>query len=197
MQTVAIEGTVRENLGKKATKALRGEGLVPCVVYGGEEVIHFTAPAKAFKSLIYTPDFKLAEINAGSKKVTTILKDIQFHPVTDNILHVDFLQLVPNKTLIAEVPIKLVGTAPGVKLGGKLMQLLRRLKVKTTPESLVDAVEVSVDGLDLGKSVRVRDIPAVDGIQVMNATGIPVASIEIPRALRSAQAAEAAEEAKA
>lgn len=187
MQTITIEGKVRADLGKKATKALRVEGQVPCVIYGGDEVIHFSAPSSAFKPIIYTADFKLVEINAGGKTITTILKDTDFHPVKDNLLHADFLQLVPNKPLIADIPIKIVGISPGVKLGGKLMQLVRKLKVKTTPEALVDSVTVDVTTLELGKSTRVREIVPIDGVQIMNAPGIPVAVVEIPRALRSAE----------
>lgn len=190
MQTVAIEGTPREAFGKKSSKSFRKQGLVPCVAYGGGKTIHFTAPSTAFKDLIYTPDFKVAEITVEGQTHRTILKDVQFHPVTDKTMHIDFLLLVEGHKLTTQVPVKMIGTAPGVKLGGKLTQITRKVKIKTTPEALVDHVKVDVSGLDLGKSVRVRDVEAVDGIEILTSPGIPLASVEIPRALRSAQAAE-------
>lgn len=193
MQTVAIEGTPREAFGKKASKSFRKQGLVPCVAYSSNTTIHFTAPSAAFKKLIYTPDFKIAEITINGQTHRAILKDAQFHPVTDAIIHLDFLLLVDGHKLIAQVPVRTVGVAPGVKLGGKLAQVTRRVKIKTTPENLIDHMSVDVSGLDLGKSVRVRDLKAVEGVEVMTSPGIPVASVEIPRALRSAQTAAAKE----
>jgi large subunit ribosomal protein L25 len=193
MQTVAIEGTVRTEFGKKATKAMRKEGLVPCVAYGGGKTISFTAQSAAFKTLIFTSDFKLVEVSVEGETYSTILKDAQYHPVTDKLLHADFLFLRPGHNLIAEIPVRLFGTAPGVKLGGKLMHITRKVKIKTTPEHLVDHVSASVETLGLGKSIRVRDIEAVENIEVMTSSGIPLASVEIPRALRSAQTAAAAE----
>jgi large subunit ribosomal protein L25 len=191
MQTVAIEGTVRTGLGKKATKAMRKEGLVPCVAYGGGKTMNFTAPSTAFKSLIFTSDFQLVEILFEGESYRTILKDAQYHPVTDKLLHADFLLLVPGHKLIAEIPVRLTGTAPGVKLGGKLMHVTRKVKIKTTPENLVDHLSASIAKLDLGKSIRVRDIDAVENVEVMTSPGIPLATVEIPRALRSAQTAAA------
>ena len=194
MQTVAIEGTPREVFGKKASKAFRKQGLVPCVAYGGEITIHFTAPSAAFKNLIYTPDFKIAEITIEGQTYRAILKDAQYHPVTDAAMHVDFLLLVEGRKLTTQVPVRMVGSAPGVKLGGKLTQVTRKVKIKTLPAHLVDHVEVDVSELSLGQSVRVRDIKAIEGIEIMVSSGIPLASVEIPRALRSAQAAAAKED---
>lgn len=193
MQTVAIEGTPRNGFGKKAAKAFRKQGLVLCVAYGGDTTIHFTAPSAAFKSLIYTPDFKVAEITVEGQTYRAILKDAQYHPVTDKLLHVDFLLLIEGRKLTTSVPIRMQGVAPGVKLGGKLTQITRRVKIKTTPEHLVGFLSVDVSGLVLGRSVRVRDLVKADGVQVLTSPGIPLASVEIPRALRSAQAAEEAE----
>ena len=193
MQTVAIEGAVRTGFKKKATKALRKEGLVPCVAYGGGKTILFTAPSTAFKSLIFTSDFQIVEITVEGETNRAILKDAQYHPVTDKLLHADFLLLVPGTKLTAEVPVRLRGVAPGVKLGGKLMQITRKVKIKTTPENLVDHLSVSVESLVLGRSVRVRDIDAVENVEITTSPGIPVASVEIPRALRSAQTAEGKE----
>lgn len=191
MQTVAIEGTVRTDFGKKATKAIREQGLVPCVAYGGGVTISFNAISTAFKSLTHSTDFKIAELTVDGTTYRAILKDAQYHPVTDALLHVDFLLLVEGRSLITQIPVKLNGTAPGVKLGGKLMQVTRKIKIKTTPANLVDKMTVDISTLDLGKSVRVRDIDVIDGIEIMTSAGIPVAIVEIPRALRSAQSAAA------
>jgi large subunit ribosomal protein L25 len=194
MQTVAIEGKVRSAFGKKASKATRREGLVPCVAYGKDKVIHFSATPKSFKALIYTPDFKVAELNIDGETYRAIVKDSQFHPVTDALLHMDFLLLIEGNPIVTDIPVRTVGVAPGVKLGGKLMQSTRRLKIKTVPENLVDHLTVDISGLDLGKSVRVRDVKTVDGIQILTSPGIPLVGVEIPRALRSAQTAANKEE---
>lgn len=190
MNSVAITGTARTVLGKKATKAVRKEGLIPCNIYGGKGNVHFSAPAKAFKSLIYTPDFKLAEITVGSNTHTAIIKEIQSHPVTDNILHIDFVELVDGKSIKAQIPIRLTGTAEGAKMGGVVIQKLRRAKVKTTPEKLVDAIELDISSLDLGDSARVRDIIEIEGVEILNYSGSPIASVEVPRSLRSEQSDE-------
>jgi large subunit ribosomal protein L25 len=195
MQTVAIEGTVRTEFGKKATKAMRKEGLVPCVAYGGGASISFSTKSAAFKPLIFTADFQLVEITVEGKSYRAILKDTQYHPVTDKLLHADFLLLVDGNTLTAEVPVRLRGIAPGTKTGGKLIQITRKVKIKTTPKNLVDHLSVNIESLELGKSVRVRDLDVVENVEVVTSPGIPLASVEIPRALRSAQtAAEKGEE---
>ncbi|MEM9819651.1 MAG: 50S ribosomal protein L25/general stress protein Ctc [Bacteroidota bacterium] len=191
MESIAISGNVRTDLGKKHNKALRRNGDVPCVIYGGDEVVHFSSPERDFKSLIYTPDFKLVDITVDGKKYECILKDIQFHPVTDEILHIDFLRLIPGRKIKVEIPIKFKGEAPGVKEGGKLMQKVRRVMIKTTPDKVVDELFVDVSELNLGHSVRVRDVQVEEGMEIMNALGIPVASVETPRALRSATSASA------
>lgn len=179
-------------MSKSATKALKSEGLVPAVLYGGDEVVHFSVSVKDLRALIYTADFKVAELNVGGKVYRCIVKDKQFHPVTDAIQHVDFLQLVDGKTVKVQVPIRFTGSAPGVKVGGKLQQTMRLVSIKTTPESLVDEMTADVSHLELGQSIRVRDIKTLDGIEIMNTLSIPIATIEIPRALRSAAAAAAA-----
>lgn len=186
MNTVSLNGEVREGLGKGASKAQRNEGKIPCVMYGGEQPVHFVTDINSVKHLIYTADFKVAEINAGGKTARAIIKDIQFHPVTDAVMHIDFLELIDGKTVKVELPIKFKGSSPGVKLGGKLQQSLRRAKVKTTPEHLVDELFVDVSTLELGQAVRVRDIEANEHLEIMNPMANPVATVEIPRALRSA-----------
>lgn len=197
MKTIALAGTPRTEVGKKSTKALRNEGLVPCVLYGGENAVHFSVTPMALRDLIYTNEFTTAAVEVEGTTYSAIIKDVQFHPITDTIMHVDFLQLEEGKVVKAEIPLRLVGTAVGVKVGGVLMQKLRKIKVKTTPDKLSATLSVDVSSLALGKSIRVRNIEVQDGIEIMNAGGIPVASVEIPRALRSAEAKAAAEEAQA
>lgn len=185
METLVIEGNVRTDVGKKATKALRNEGLIPCELYGGAENVHFSATNNGVKGIIYTPNFYTADLQVGGKSYKAIVKDIQFHPVTDEILHIDFQELVPGTVVRTEVPVKAVGSAEGVRVGGKLLINVRKLIVKTTPENLKDKIEIDVTSLKLGQSFKVRDI-ADTGMQIMNAPGIPIATVEIPRSLRSA-----------
>jgi large subunit ribosomal protein L25 len=190
MESVAIKGNVRSDFGTKAAKLARKENVVPCVIYGGENIVHFSAPVLGFKKLIYTPDFKLVEIEIDGKTYKCILKDMQFHPVTDNLLHMDFLELVDGQSLKVDIPIHIKGLAQGVKTGGQLYQKLRTVKIKTTPEYLVDELLVDVSELELGQSIRVRDIEMGEGMEMMTTPGIPVASVEVPRALRSLEAEE-------
>jgi large subunit ribosomal protein L25 len=188
MKTIALTGTSRTDLGKKSTKALRNAGLIPCVLYGGEKNHHFSLTHKALRDLIYTNEFRTAEVELDGAKYAAIVKTVQFHPVTDAIQHVDLLQLVEGQSVQAEIPVRLVGAAKGVKTGGVLMQKIRKLKIKTTPDQLTSVIEVDVEHLDLGKSIRIREVKVADGIEIMNSGGIPLASVEIPRALRSSEA---------
>ncbi|MEL6719627.1 MAG: 50S ribosomal protein L25 [Bacteroidota bacterium] len=195
MQTVALSGGPREGLGKKETKKVRQQGLIPCVMYGGNEVRHFTTVVNDVKALIYTPDFKVAEITLDGTSYRCILKEVQYHPVTDDILHIDFLQLIDGTPVKVELPIRFYGDSPGLKVGGKLLQNLRRLKIKTTPENLVDELKVDISSLELGQAVRVKDVDVMDNMEVMVSAATPVAVVEVPRALRSAAAAAAKDEA--
>ena len=193
MKTIVLNGTLRDEINKRSTKALRREGLVPCVVYGGETNFHFSVHPQALKDLIYTNEFRKAEINIGDVKVEAFVKETQFHPLKDTIMHVDFLTLTEGTTLKTEIPITLTGQAKGVKVGGVLMQKIRKVKVKTTPDKLSSTISVDVSHLELGKSIRIRDIKVEEGIEIMNAGGIPLASVEVPRALRSSTARAEAE----
>lgn len=188
MKTIALTGTSRTDLGKKSTKALRNAGLIPCVLYGGEKNHHFSLTHKALRDLIYTNEFRTAEVELDGAKYSAIVKTVQFHPVTDAIMHVDLLQLVEGQIVQAEIPIRLVGAAAGVKAGGVLMQNIRKLKIKTTPDQLTSVIEVEVGHLELGKSIRIREVKVGAGVEIMNSGGIPLASVEIPRALRSSEA---------
>ena len=191
MESVKIDGGTRAGLGKAATKVDRSSDAIPCVLYGGNENVHFTTTWNEVRHLIYTADFKTADITADGKNYTAIVKDVQFHPVSEKILHIDFLRLTPGTPIKVSLPLRLVGQSPGVKGGGKLLQSIRKIKVKVLPENLVDEVTLDISKLELGQSARVRDIIPVDGVEVTMASAIPVVTVEIPRALRAAAAAEA------
>ncbi|WP_116126974.1 50S ribosomal protein L25 [Lewinella sp. IMCC34183] len=190
MEVVKVSGEVRENLGKKASKDARREGKVPAVVYGIGGPVHFSLDPLAVRDLVYTPDFKLAELSVGGDTYRTIVKDYQFHPVTDELRHIDFLALEDGRTIKVEVPVAFTGTSPGVRGGGKLQVSVRRIKIKTTPEHLVDHVSLDISELELGQSIRVRDIEPMEGVEIQNPAGQPIATVEVPRALRSAATAE-------
>lgn len=196
MQTVAVAGQPRESLGKKATKAVRAAGAVPAVLYGGREPLHFTIKPLDVRDLIYTPEFKLAELDVDGKKVKAIVKDVQFHPVTDAITHIDFLALQDGHPIKVSVPVGFKGTSPGVRSGGKLQQAVRKIKIKTTPDKLVDRIVMDISSLEMGDSIRIRDIQGLEGVEVINPGGQPVATVIVPRAMRSAATA-AAKESKA
>jgi large subunit ribosomal protein L25 len=192
METIAFTGQPRTELGKKATREIRQAGNIPCVAYGGGDAVHFVVTPNDVKDLIYTPAFKLAEITVDGKAFKAFVKDLQFHPVTDEIEHIDFLRLVDGQPVKVDVPIRFKGVSPGVKNGGKLIQRLRRIRIKTLPENLVDEMQVDISKLKINESIRIRDIDQkLETIEIMNSPGVPVASVETPRALRSAAAAAA------
>lgn len=197
MEIVKVPTVKRDSFGKKGRASLKKTGTIPAVLYGGKENVHFGLQKNDVKSLVYTPEFKIAELAVEGATLKSIIKDIQFHPVTDEILHMDFLELVDGQALMADIPVSCKGTSEGQRAGGKLVQKLRKVTVKTTPEHLVSQLVVDITTLELNESVRVNDIDKVDGIQIMNVGATPVASIEVPRALKSAQAEEEAGEATA
>lgn len=194
MKVIAVNGELRSDLGKKATKEVRRNERIPCVMYGGDEAKHFSVSFNDIRGLIYTPDFKVAEINLDGSTHKAIVKDVQFHPVSDSIRHIDFLKLVDGKTVKLEVPIRFTGTSPGMKLGGKLIPKLRKVRIKTTPEYMVEEMYADISEVDLGQSIRVKDIEPAENVEVMNSPNVPVASVEVPRALRSATSAAEKEE---
>ena len=183
MNKIEIVGYQRANLGRTESQAIRAEGNVPCVLYGGEDQVHFYAPAILFRELVYTPNVYEVNLNIEGTEYRAILQETQFHPVSDVLLHADFLLVTDNKPVKLAVPVRLVGSAPGVQKGGKLVTRVRKLRVKGTIENIPDFIDVDVSGLDLGKSVRVGQIP-VTNIEMLEQASNPVASIEIPRALR-------------
>ncbi len=190
MKSVKIEGKIRSELGKKATRHIRSEGQVPAVIYGGKETVHFTAPALSLRPLVYTPDFQLAEITVDGKAYRTIMKDLQFDVVTDELSHVDFLELVDDKKVIADLPLKFTGQSQGVKDGGRLEIKVKTLKVRTYPKYLAENIEVDITDLELNGNVRVEDVKT-ENMEVMNSPRIPIASVVMTRALRQAESEEA------
>ncbi|MBA3828987.1 MAG: 50S ribosomal protein L25 [Taibaiella sp.] len=191
MKSVKIEGKTRSELGKKATRHLRSEEQVPCVIYGGNETIHFSAPVIAFRDLVYTPDFQVAEIMVNGKEYRTIMKDLQFDVVTDELNHVDFMELVEDRKVVADLPLKYTGLAQGVKDGGKLVLKVKTLKVRTLPKHLTENIEVKVDNLLIDENIRVQDVKA-DNMEILNSPRIPIASVVTTRALRQAETDAAA-----
>lgn len=187
MKTVEIVGELRTNLGKSSSKVARREGKVLCNLYGAGQNYYFQADDLAFRDIIYTPECRKASIQLEGKNYEAMVKEVQFHPVTDKILHIDFVQLIPGKKVVAEIPLRFIGSSVGVKAGGTLIQKVRKVKVLAQPESLVAALDVDLTELDLGKSLRIRDIKVGEGMEIINSPSIPVATIDIPRALRSAQ----------
>lgn len=158
MKSITIKGSKRESVGKVATKALRNAGMVPCVIYGGETPIHFSAEEKAFKNLVYTPNVYTATINVDGKEINAILQDIQFHPVTDKILHIDFYQLFDDKEITMTIPVKLTGTSPGVLNGGALRFTNRKLKVKALPANLPDFISADISKLKIGNKLFITSL---------------------------------------
>ena len=159
MKSITIKGSQRESVGKVATKALRNAGKVPCVLYGGDKALHFSADELAFSKLVYTPNVYTATVELeNGEKHEAILQDIQFHPVTDKILHIDFYQLFKDKEIIMEIPVRLIGTAPGVVDGGNLRFPYRKLKVKALPDNLPDFLNADISKLDIGDKLYVTEL---------------------------------------
>ena len=195
MKTITIEGQLRTEHGKSATRLLRSQELVPGVIYGGAQEINFSAPAKAFKGLVYTPSFQLAEVTVDGKTHRCILKDLQFDKVSDELIHIDLLELVEDKKVIATIPIKYTGAAIGVKEGGKLVPKMKSLKVKTYPRFLKEQIEVNVDDLEIGGNIRVEDVQ-VEEYEILNSPRIPIVSVVTTRALRQEESTTPAAPAK-
>ena len=195
MKSITIKGSERESVGKVATKALRNAGAVPCVLYGGNQPVHFSADERAFKTLVYTPNAHTVVIELGDKSFNAVLQDIQVHPVSDKILHIDFFQLFDDKEITMEVPVKITGVSPGVLLGGDLRLNTRRLKVKALPKNLPDFIEANISELQMGNKLYVTKLVA-DNFKLLHPDNTVVAQVRISRAAMKA-AQEAAKAAKA
>ncbi|AZB21244.1 50S ribosomal protein L25/general stress protein Ctc [Kaistella haifensis] len=180
MKSITIQGTKRESVGKKSTKALRDAELVPCVVYGGAETLNFSAEERSFKGLVYTPDAHTVSIEVDGQTIPAVLQDIQFHPITDKILHADFYQLADDKPVVMEVPVRLTGRAKGVVSGGALRQSFRKLKLKALPANLPDEIVVDVTPLKIGNKLYVGDIKT-EGFTFMHPDNAVVVAVKMSR----------------
>jgi large subunit ribosomal protein L25 len=180
MKSVEIQGTVRTELGSKFAQAERKAGNVPCVIYGGETPIHFSAPVLAFKSLVYTPEAKTAKITVGDQTIEAVIQDMQFHPVTDVLMHIDFIQLIDGKPVTMNIPVVLHGQARGVLNGGKLKMVLRTLSVRALPNELPDSIDLDITKLRIGKSIRVSDVVPT-GYEILNADTAVIVTIKKAR----------------
>ena len=190
MEVFELKGELRQELGKKANKTLRRSACVPCVIYGGGENINFYVTEKSLQRLLYTPKVYIVNITLGDKSVRTVMREIQFHPVSDKVLHIDFYQIAEDKPVVMEVPVKLSGFAAGVQVGGKLIQVMRKLKVSALPANLPDMLDIDVTSLELGKSIKVKDLH-FDNFEVVNAKEVVVANVKVTRDARAAAAAAA------
>jgi len=180
METIEIIGYKRANLGKKDSKKLREDGNVPCVIYGGDEQIHFHAPMILFRDLVYTPGANFVKLNIEGLEIDAILQDIQFHPVSEIILHADFLQLKDDKKIKMEIPVKIIGDSPGVQQGGKILMRIRKLSLMAYPKNMPSFVEVDISGLELGKSIKVEELLS-ENYDILNSPLVSVVSVNIPR----------------
>ena len=192
MKSIEVKGTARTIAERssdqaRALEAIRKDNGVPCVLYGGGENIHFTVPAEGLRNLVYTPHIYVVDLIIDGKKVNAILKDIQFHPVKDNILHVDFYQIDEAKPIVMEVPVQLEGLAEGVKAGGKLVLQMRKLKVKALYNIIPEKLIVNVSHLGLGKTVKVGEL-SYEGLELLNAKEAVVCAVKLTRAARGAAA---------
>ena len=195
MKSITIKGSQRESVGKAASKALRNAGQVPCVLYGGDNVLHFSAHELAFKNIVYTHNVYTAAIELNGKTYDAILQDIQFDPVTDKIIHIDFYQLNKSKEITIEVPIQVEGTSPGIMAGGTLRIVNRKLKVKALPDNLPDFVPVNISGLEMGNKLYVTKL-AQENYKIMHPDNTVVCQIRVSRAaMKAAQDAAKAEKA--
>jgi len=187
MKTFELSGELRTELGKKATKAVRAAETVPCVLYGGKENVHFTVTIGNIRKLIYTPEVFVVELNVAGKTTKAIMKELQFHPVSDKVLHIDFIEINEEKPVIVELPVQLKGLAEGVKAGGKLSLEMRKLKVKGIYTNIPEKVEVDVTEIGLGKSIQVGKIQLKD-LEILNNKNGVVAQVKLTRAARGAAA---------
>ncbi len=197
MKTFELKGEIRDDFGKKAARSFRAQGFIPCVVYGGHgaENLNFVVKAGDVRNLIYTPEVFLVNLDLGKEKMQGILKEVQFHPVKEQILHIDFLHVVEDKPVVIEIPVRLVGLAAGVRSGGKLSLDQRKLKVKALPAQLPEELVVNVEKLELGKSIQVGQL-SFEGLEILNSKDAVVARVQLTRGARGAAAKAEAEEAE-
>ncbi len=187
MKIVSMSGSLRENVGKKDAKMNRKNGKVPCVLYGGKDQFHFLADEKDFKDIIFTPEVCFIDLDINGKKYKATLQDVQYHPVSDNILHVDFLQIIEDKPIIMSIPIKVIGTSPGILRGGKMVVKMRKLKVKGLASVLPDDIKIDISPLDIDDFVKVNNLE-IEGVEFLNVKSSIVLIIKPTRGVEAAEA---------
>jgi len=180
MKSFQLKGTKRENISKQDTKKLRDSGLVPCVIYGGETNIHFSAPVLDFRDLIYTPEVYTVKIEVDGKTHDAVMQEVQVHPVSDKLMHIDFMEVQPDKKVVINIPVKISGSSEGVKQGGRLINKVRKLKVKSLIGQLPDAVNIDITPLLIGQSVRVSDLK-MDGVEFLDSPNNIIVGIRTTR----------------
>lgn len=180
MKTVSISGSPRASVGKKDAVELRRNKLVPCVIYGGKEQVHFSAPEAQFKPLVYTPDANQVKLEVGGKEYLAVLQDIQYHRLSDKIVHADFLEVIPGKAISMNIPVKTVGSSEGVKAGGKLLKKMRTLKMRGLAEKFPNDVTLDVTKLEIGDSIKVSDIK-IDGMTMLDIPTSTIVAVRITR----------------
>lgn len=183
MQTVSVASQPRDLGRKKATRELRKQNLIPAVLYGGDKVHHLSISPADVRPLVYTHEFKIVELTIDGETYKCILKSIQFHPVTDEIVHMDFLKIIEGHPIKVNIPLHFEGTPKGVINGGRLVKELRRIEVKVLPSNLVDHLVVDVSAMKMGDALRVKDIETEEGVEILVDKSIPVAVVQTPRAL--------------
>ncbi|MBR1991744.1 MAG: 50S ribosomal protein L25/general stress protein Ctc [Bacteroidales bacterium] len=175
MKSVSISGSLRENVGKKDAKAQRRNGMIPCVLYGGEKQYEFVVPEGQFRNLIYTPEVKYAIVNVDGKEIPAVLQASQFHPITDRLLHVDFLEVVDGKPITIGLPIRINGTSPGVLRGGRLVKKVRKLRVRGLLNDIPEFIPVDISGLDIDNSIKINELKIDNLTFVENPNAVVVA----------------------
>lgn len=188
-----MSGSLRENVGKKDARRHRVQGLVPCVLYGGKEQMHFTLDEKAFGKLIFTPDSYLVNITLGGNTYRAILKDVQYHPVSDSVLHADFLEVMDGKPIVTSLPIAFTGTSKGVLRGGKLVKKLRKLKVKGMVQDIPDSIEIDITKLNIAQSILIRDMKHPK-LRFLDPENSVIVAVKTARAVIAAEEEESTEE---
>ena len=180
MKTLTLSGTQRQKIGRTNAASLRREGKVPCILYGGKDIVHFEAIEKDFKHLVYTPDVHMIKLDVGGKKVDAILQAIQFHPITDSIQHVDFLEVIGDKPVVMDIPIKLNGTSIGVKEGGKLLKKLTRIRVKAPISKIPGTIDLNVEPMKIGDYIRIKDLK-YEGVTFLHEQSVTIVAVKVTR----------------
>ncbi len=180
MKTLNLTGTKRASIGRSNAASLRKEGKIPCILYGGTEIVHFEASEKDFKPLVYTPDVHMIKLDVGGKQTDAILQAIQFHPITDKIQHVDFLEVVGDKPVVMEIPVRTTGTSVGVKEGGKLLKKLARLRVKAPISKIPGTIDLDIEPMKIGDYIRIKDLN-YDGVTFLHEPNVTIMAVKVTR----------------